>query len=493
MVPVTRISARAKAILGLAGLLALAALFASGSGAGRPAPGAGGAAPNPQPVERHYWITLESAGGWQFVPNKIDRMTGATKPPHEQSQDDAVLVLRRYTEGWKQRDDRKVNPWDLNEPIPPAPGDPGYDQKYHGTIPGPALECRVGEPGAGEVIVVHFKNLDYRENPQLLPIAFRTHSLHPHGIAYGPEYDGSYPFSPIDLSQPLGDEEKLWRQLYPADGDDNCDFRRAFEGPDGKFYKRGDRVPPGGTFVYRWATHGWPSTAGVWLYHDHSVMDRDNVTKGAVGFLVVHNAADEDDVIDQDLPQVPGGKPDPNAPLTWKDDKGVSYFVAPPRRALYLQLYHELGRSQCVNGRQWLGNTPTLLGGTRTKMRFGLVAMAEVQIHTFHLHGHRWVLPGPPGEKAGGEAARPGAPRPVSQFADTTLFGPGNSFCFTINQGSAMGPPLANPVGEWHMHCHLLNHMGDHGMMGSLLIVSDKERYDRFFRDANVPMPEGDH
>src|SRR2546430_6055438 len=27
--------------------------------------------------------------------------------------------------------------------------------------------------------------------------------------------------------------------------------------------------PDGGTFTYTWNTFGWPSTAGVWHYHDH--------------------------------------------------------------------------------------------------------------------------------------------------------------------------------------------------------------------------------
>jgi len=29
-----------------------------------------------------------------------------------------ALILRRYTENWAKPDDRKVNPWDLNEPNP---------------------------------------------------------------------------------------------------------------------------------------------------------------------------------------------------------------------------------------------------------------------------------------------------------------------------------------------------------------------------------------
>jgi plastocyanin len=62
---------------------------------------------------------------------------------------------------------------------------------------------------------------------------------------------------------------------------------------------------------------------------------------------------------------------------------------------------------------------------------------------------------------------------PVSQFEDTRVFGPANSFSFTINEGSSF--MRASPaIGEWHMHCHVLAHMMD-GMMGSLLIVNGGE------------------
>ena len=61
-----------------------------------------------------------------------------------------ALILRRYTEGWRRPDDRKVNPWDLNEPDP-------TDAGTMGTIPGPTLECEIGD-----TLVVHFRNLDMR-------------------------------------------------------------------------------------------------------------------------------------------------------------------------------------------------------------------------------------------------------------------------------------------------------------------------------------------
>lgn len=500
---------------------------------------------------KEYWFTIENHA-WDMNPNNFNRMTGetiadmghtpVTKTLHSpitgvtrtvtmyDPVEDEALILRRYTENWGAPDDRRVNPWDLNEPDP-------TDNGTMGTIPGPTIECNIGDN-----VVVHFKNLDSR----LLPALERTHSLHPHGIVFAPEHDGAYPLSPQDLAQPVGGESALW----------------ATPGLDVDGFKKGDRVPPGATFTYRWDTFRWPSTAGVWMFHDHAICDHHNVILGAIAFLVIHNPADGDDVLAyddsenqelaQDLP--PGG---PNGRLTkWcllkfaaqdfvvrsynlralspslqeeiKGDFDLAVpsergrrsraraapqlaieqvfefenniveiepaslaitaflrrcYVQPPRRALYLQLYHEMhsghgGNQMAINGRTWMGNTPTLIGGLDTKMRFGFVAMNNLTFHTFHLHGHRWVVPGPTGGNVGGDVPPPGTGVQVSplnqgtsQFEDTRIFGPANSFSFTINEGSFMGPPLGGGAkGEWHMHCHVLGHMMG-GMMGSLLIV----------------------
>lgn len=185
-----------------------------------------------------------------------------------------ALILRRYTENWAAPDDRKVNPWDLNELDP-------TDSGTMGTIPGATIECNVGDD-----VIVYFRNMDSRPGKR---VEERTHSLHPHGIVFAPEYDGAYPLSPPDLTQPVGPEDPLWTALGVTGG-----------------FKMGDRVPPCGTFTYRWNTFEWPSTAGVWLYHDHSICDHHNVRLGAIGTLVIHNEADENDVIVQDLP---GGQP----------------------------------------------------------------------------------------------------------------------------------------------------------------------------------------
>lgn len=604
------------------------------------------------------WIQLENRA-WDIAPWRIDRMTGLSVAAAATSKSitspetgitrsvdmwsplaEDALILRRYTANWAAPDDRKVNPWDRNEPNP-------TDSGTMGTIPGPVIECRLGE-----TVTVHFRNKDARSGKS---VATRTHSLHPHGFVFDPRYDGAYPLSPPDPTQPVGAEAALWSAA----------------GVTG--FKRGDRVPPGGTFQYTWQTIGWPTTAGVWLYHDHSICDMDNVALGAIGIIVIHNPADPEDLVigDADLPggsfvgnvwvrrcfpfpfevgvlphdlirlgrispihqpppimttpdtgvmppgghagmaagmemiaavgglagmpvdHLPGGSAQPllaaarrtamqagaqpipraqilpgagaksadtdgtefhpldadslstaheahtkrgesppdqhdvaghtgtnegseaaqqqSPPDVQRHGGGVHeptlarslqigdlvlelnpeltkftvfcprFYRTPPAKAQYLLLFHHMpGVGMCINGRKFLGNTPTVIAGPQTNMRFGVVGMGNVDgFHTFHLHGHRWTLNGPHGNN---RAAIQGSVQdtPVSQFEDTRTFGPANSFAFTIKEGSLngvpsfMGAPPGAAVGEWHMHCHVLNHMMD-GMMGSLLVINGGE------------------
>ncbi len=527
------------------------------------------------------WIQLENRP-WDTMPNNIDRMTGRnahtitgkpselvtitspnaagtgirvthTRRMYAPLRDSAgkvmdALIFRRYKAPdpaagiaeWQVPDDRKVNPWDINEKDP-------TDSGTMGTIPGPPIECNVGEE-----IILHFRNLDMRSTK---PAKARAHSLHVHGFVFKQEHDGAYPLSGPDSTQRVDGTTPLPGQV--AGPNETALWNLVAPGSTTNFgtLKKGDRVPPGGTFVYHWTTQGWPSTSGVWLYHDHSFCDDMNMGLGAIGMVIIHNPSDTENdftVSNEDFPAGssvgnpidvncfpfatpfavdssildkvgivdphlfdlinPGGPHEmrmggmPNDDMNKKHVKTFapdiqrvvqqdnlllhlntdltaikaicsSSYKAPPTRAIYLQLFHKLTSSpgMNINGRTYLGNTPSVVAGTNTLMRFGLVGMGQSgDVHTFHIHGHRWTVNGADGNSPGAIQGSPQV-KAVSQFEDTRIFGPASSFGFTINGavGSFMragGKSPADSKGEWHMHCHFLDHMMS-GMMGSLLIV----------------------
>jgi FtsP/CotA-like multicopper oxidase with cupredoxin domain len=185
-------------------------------------------------------------------------------------------------------------------------------------------------------------------------------------------------------------------------------------------------------------------------------------------------------------PDLPGGLLN-RSPLTEPDEPPVLYRK-PPNNAQYLQLFHSLGDGgECINGRKYLGNTPTMVAGPDTMMRFGVVGMGD-DFHTFHLHGHRWVILGPDGDNAT-DIQSSIQNRAVSQFEDTRIFGPANSFAFTIQEtsnGSSFMGTTPGVVGEFHMHCHVLGHMMM-GMIGSLKIVKGGDKWEPFHQPKGDP------
>lgn len=293
-----------------------------------------------------------------------------------------ALLMRRYDVGWSQPADEPVNPWDLLEP------DPAQTQ---GTLPGAALQAKVGDE-----IVVHFRNMDMRADATSIE---RTHSLHPHGVQRSALYNGAYPLSPSDLGQGNA---------------------------------RGDRVPPGESFSYRWSVPH-RSTAGAWLIHDHGPAHEQGLMLGAIGVLRIL-APGEQSADQPPRPVRAAGDVPPN----------FAAVPTPPKRGDYLLVFHELmGAGLCLNGRQGLADAPALVAGVDTRMVIRCVNATRGPL-TIHIHGHRWQR---------GDV-----------WVDTEVLGAGGSTALGILSGSAQdgGGP-----GQW-----LVMGRGVSGMVVGSLIVT---------------------
>jgi FtsP/CotA-like multicopper oxidase with cupredoxin domain len=162
-------------------------------------------------TRREYWIAAE-AMEWDIVPTHRDQMMAEKVKGKSKFE---AYGYRAYSPGFK-------------EPLGPA------------KIPGPLIEAVVGD-----TVVVHFRN------HLRAPV-----TMHPHGIFYSNEMDGSY---------------------------------------KGKVTDPGGFVQHGRTFTYVWEAR--PGTEGTWLYHDHGPMDPLPVFKGLFGPLVIREP-------DEALPEV---------------------------------------------------------------------------------------------------------------------------------------------------------------------------------------------
>ena len=279
-----------------------------------------------------YWLQIENQP-WDLAPNGLDRVTGAqfTRDGNGlfRPLGEQALIIRKYTANWAAPDDRPLNVWDLNEPNP---------AQTHGTIPGALLEAKVGDD-----IVVHFRNMDQRPGASA---AERTHSLYMHGVNHAALYDGTYPLAPPD----------------PKQGN-----------------KQGDRVAPGETFDYFY-TVPHASNAGAWFYHDRSQAHPTSLLLGAFGVLVVRGGGESK-------------APPLGQPLRGPNDSPLHFAnVPPPVGAVeHVLVFHELkGAGECLNGRQLLGNTPTLLARQNVRVKFRVLNLTP-RDQAFHVNGRRWA------------------------------------------------------------------------------------------------------
>lgn len=314
-----------------------------------------------------YWLQIENQP-WDLAPNGINRATGEMFTRGADGLykplPEQALVIRRYAANWSAPADQPLNNWDLEEPDP---------ARTKGTIPGATIEAKVGDE-----IIVHFRNMDRRPG---ISDEERTHSLHAHGLQTSAVYDGTYPLSPRD----------------PAQAN-----------------KRGDRVAPGETFDYHYSVpHA--SNAGVWVYHDQSVAAQASIARGAFGAIIVRGGGEMRPIL-------------PTQALHGSGDTATAFarVPAPPNSTEHLLVLHDLlGVGECLNGRQFPGNTPTVIARVSTRVKLRLLNFTP-RVQTIHLHGHRWEQ--------------------ENDWADTVTLGSGAGVSYELLEGSA---EFGGGPGEW--------------------------------------------
>ena len=165
-------------------------------------------------------------------------------------------------------------------------------------------------------------------------------------------------------------------------------------------------VKPGQTRVYQWRAAA--GTSGYWHYHDHVVGDDEGtigILNGLYGGLVVRKSG---------------------------DPKPAHTFVI-------------VGNDKTLNGRVY-PDTPTYTAKQGELVEWIVISHGN-RVHTFHLHGHRWLTPNRPSDPGSNSSANVG-----SGHEDNHILAPGDSFGFLVIAGDDVGS------GMWMYHCHFQDH-----------------------------------
>jgi FtsP/CotA-like multicopper oxidase with cupredoxin domain len=382
-----------------------------------------------------------------------------------------ALVYREYLDPLYQVPNTvKLVPADVNEPP--------WDRR----VPGSLLWA---DPG--ERLHLHVLNGD----PD------GCHSLHLHGLQYGIDSDGAWP---------LG--------VTATDG------------------RRSDEIRPGESWTYTFDATG--DTIGAWAFHDHVHDVGMNINRGLFGGLIVRDPArpHSDHDVPIFVHQMVGHgislqfqsqplAPNDSFPLTVGSQVGIVRYhcqihgtmmsgqilidpggpnlrlisakdnqftpqvasVAPGGNVIWKNEETEPGHDHlvvadgggaatfCLNGRAFVGNTPTIASEADRQLRWYLFNLdVGAAWHNFHPHSTRWQLPTP----AGG-ASDVHSLSPVETFVADTRVPRAVRLPCELEELQCDPPADACQVsvkGDYLFHCHVEEHM----MTGLAGLVRSQEK-----------------
>lgn len=347
-----------------------------------------GKVPEPSKVRR-YFIAAE-LDTWKFLPAGEDPVMKMIIPPHLLP--DAVAVKSRYFEYTDATFQQRVLPCDRLG------------------IMGPVMRGVVGD-----YIVVTLLNR--------LPVPV---SLHPHGVRYDKDSEGS--------------------SYFPERG-------------------AGAAIAPGAQFTYVWyldeasGPRADEPSSKPWLYHSHVSGDAE-INAGLSGFLIVTDPAraradgtpqDVDREMSILLENYDESGEDESAEYAAEAQTGNRFYAELSTQAGWAdrQQKIELGMRHAINGRIY-GNVSGLEMREGERVRWYVFGLGtEADVHTAHWHAARLR------DEAG-------------HMTDVVNLMPGNMRTADM---------LADNPGQWLIHCHVGEHMME-GMYGA---------YRVFPKDGPVP------
>jgi manganese oxidase len=346
----------------------------------------------PDPAKtRHYYIAAESQK-WDYLPSGSDEVCGLPLPP-DLLATHSVWKARyfQYTDGTFTK----------RVPQPSRLG-----------ILGPVLRGVVGE-----YLAVTFLNREIGG----------VYSMHPHGVKYDKDSEGSYH---SDRADQLASHGK--------------------KGEEGQspFQGRGAAIGYGARFTYVWyldeSSGPLPSepSSKAWLYHSH-VSSESEVNMGLEGFIIV---------TDPKRARPDGTPNDVNREMAALfmiyDESGFNAEAqeqlaasSDSERWVYFQKLREAGQRHAINGYIY-GNLPGLEMNQGESVRWYLFGLgSENDLHTAHWHGLR-VLD-EDRRRTDVVELLPGSMKVADMEAD-------------------------NP-GQWLFHCHVSEHMAN-GMFARVTV-----------------------
>jgi len=378
-----------------------------------------------------------------------------------------LLVYHQYFDTHYTRPNTaKIVRADVNEP------------RWNRRVPGCVLYARPGER-----LYVHVLNGDPDD----------CHSFHLHGLHYGIESDGAWPFGVASRSG-----------------------------------RRSDEIRPGESWTY--VFDATQDTIGVWPFHDHVRNVQANVNRGLFGALIVRDpsaprpdheiplfvhqlqAASQSETFQSPTlghgatyahtfastgsvpyhckihgtsmagtvnvdPSAPAGNRTvaigdnffnpasvsvrPGASVTWTNNGNFDHIVFAPGGG---------AATFCMNGRAYVGNTPTIEVSPAELLRWYLCNLDLGTVwHNVHPHSARWQLPSPSGGATDVHALSPAQTYVMDTEAPPAMRVP------CALEPLQCDPPLMGcrvPVkGEFLVHCHLEEHM----MSGLAGLVRSKD------------------